>query len=67
LPIDQFGRPFHSTRAGGMGLGLFYCKTVMDSIGGKLEVIDAADLRDIIDVPQAYDGAAIVFSFKNEK
>jgi signal transduction histidine kinase len=29
LPRDQIGRPFYSTRAGGMGLGLFYCKTVM--------------------------------------
>ncbi|MBX3671269.1 MAG: ATP-binding protein [Rhodocyclaceae bacterium] len=67
LSRDQFGRPFQSTRAGGMGLGLFYCKTVMDSIGGKLEVVDAADLRDTVDLPEAYDGAAIVFSFKNEK
>ena len=67
LPRDQLGRPFFSTRAGGMGLGLFYCKTVMDSIGGKLEVIDAAELKDVVDVPSAYDGTAIVFSFKNEK
>lgn len=67
LPRDQLGRPFFSTRAGGMGLGLFYCKTVMDSIGGKLEVIDAADLNEIVDLPTAYDGTAIVFSFKNEK
>lgn len=67
LPRDQLGIPFFSTRAGGMGLGLFYCKTVMDSINGKLEVIDASDLRDIVDVPDAYDGAAIVFSFKHDK
>lgn len=67
LPRDQLGRPFFSTRAGGMGLGLFYCKTVMDSIGGKLEVIGAAELKDIVDLPDAYDGTAIVFSFKNEK
>jgi signal transduction histidine kinase len=67
LPHDQLGRPFFSTRAGGMGLGLFYCKTVMDSIGGKLDVIDASQLRDIIDVPEAYDGAAVVFSFKHQK
>ena len=67
LPRDQLGRPFFSTRAGGMGLGLFYCKTVMDSIGGKLEVVDAAELKDIVELPDIYDGTAIVFSFKNEK
>lgn len=67
LAPDQVGRPFISTRAGGMGLGLFYCKTVMDSIGGKLDVIDAAELKEIVELPDAYDGAAIVFSFKHEK
>jgi signal transduction histidine kinase len=66
LPRDYVGKPFSSTRAGGMGLGLFYCKTVMDSIGGKLQVIDAAELRDFVDLPEAYDGTAIVFSFKKE-
>jgi len=65
LPPDQIGRPFSSTR-GGMGLGLFYCKTVMDSIGGKLDVIEASALREIVDLPAAYDGAAVVFSFKKE-
>ncbi len=67
LPKNQVGKPFYSTRAGGMGLGLFYCKTVMDSIGGKLEVMNAADLKDIVDIPDAYDGAAVVFSFKYNK
>ena len=67
LPRDQLGRPFFSTRTGGMGLGLFYCKTVMDSIGGKLEVIDATELNNIVDLPDVYDGTAIVFSFKNKK
>jgi len=67
LPHEQIGRPFHSTRAGGMGLGLFYCKTVMESIGGKLDVVDVSQFRDVIDVPDAYDGAAVVFSFRHEK
>ena len=67
LPRDQLGRPFFCTRAGGMGLGLFYCKTVMDSIGGKLDVIDAAELNEIVELPEAYDGTAVVFSFKNNK
>lgn len=67
LSKEQFARPFQSTRAGGMGLGLFYCKTVMDSIGGTLSVMDVADLRDLVDVPMVYDGTAVVFSFRNEK
>ncbi len=67
LPKNQVGKPFYSTRAGGMGLGLFYCKTVMDSIGGKLEVMNVADLKDIVEIPDAYDGAAVVFSFKYNK
>ena len=66
LPADQLGRPFSSTRAGGMGLGLFYCKTVMETIGGKLEVVDAAVLGEVIDLPALYDGTAVIFSFKNE-
>lgn len=66
LPTEQLGRPFTSTRAGGMGLGLFYCKTVMESIGGKLEVVSAEALRDIFEIPNSYDGAAVIFSFKNE-
>lgn len=66
LPADQVGRPFSSTRAGGMGLGLFYCKTVMDSIGGKFDVTEASALREIVDIPAAYDGAAVIFSFKKE-
>lgn len=66
LPIEQVGRPFSTTRVGGMGLGLFYCKTVMDTIGGKLEAITAAELRDAIDIPSVYDGAAVVFTFGNK-
>jgi signal transduction histidine kinase len=65
LPRDHAGRPFSTTRAGGMGLGLFYCKTVMESIGGKLEVVDAADLNDVVDLPEVFDGTAVVFSFGN--
>jgi len=65
LPRNHAGRPFSTTRAGGMGLGLFYCKTVMESIGGKLEVADAVELNDIVDLPDVYDGTAVVFSFGN--
>lgn len=67
LTRDQFGKPFFSTRAGGMGLGLFYCKTVMDSIGGRLDAVDAKELNEVVDLPSVYDGTAIVFYFKHEK
>lgn len=67
ITADQIGKPFCSTRAGGMGLGLFYCKTVMESIGGTLEVVGASDLRDVVEFPKIYDGAAVLFSFKSEK
>ena len=63
LPIEQIGRAFSTTRVGGMGLGLFYCKTVMDAIDGKVEAITADELRDTIDIPAIYDGAAVVFTF----
>lgn len=66
LPRDQFARPFFSTRAGGMGLGVFYCKTVMESIGGQLDVMDPVELRNLVNIPAAYDGTAIVFSFKKQ-
>lgn len=67
LTREQFGRPFNSTKAGGMGLGLYFCKTVMESIGGKLEIITPSELSDIVDIPAAYDGAAVVFSFKAQQ
>lgn len=63
LPRDFLGKPFSSTRAGGMGLGLFYCKAVMESIGGSLEVVDASELNDVVALPAAYDGTAVVFRF----
>lgn len=67
LPPEQMGLPFFTTRAGGMGLGLFYCKAVMDSIGGKLDVVSASTLRDLVDLPEAYDGTAVIFSFKHNQ
>lgn len=66
LPRNFLGKPFSSTRAGGMGLGLFYCKEVMESIGGSLEVVDAAELNDVVALPAAFDGTAVVFRFQKK-
>jgi signal transduction histidine kinase len=64
LPIDQIATPFRSTRAGGMGLGLYYCKLVMESLGGQLQVVSAEEMADEFKMPAAYDGAAVIFKFK---
>lgn len=66
LPRDFLGKPFSSTRAGGMGLGLFYCKTVMESIGGSLDVVDASELNEVVAIPAAYDGTAVIFRFSKK-
>lgn len=66
LPRDYLGKPFSSTRAGGMGLGLFYCKAVMESIGGSMEVVDASELNELVGLPAAYDGSAVIFRFQKK-
>jgi signal transduction histidine kinase len=66
LPRDYLGKPFSSTRAGGMGLGLFYCKAVMESIGGSMEVVDASELNELVALPAAYDGSAVIFRFQKK-
>lgn len=66
LPRDYLGKPFSTTRAGGMGLGLFYCKAVMESIGGSMEVVDASELNEQFELPAAYDGTAVIFRFQKK-
>jgi len=66
LSAEQAGRPFATTKAGGMGLGLYYCKTVMETVGGSIEILTVDQLRDILDIPESYDGTAVVFSFKEK-
>lgn len=55
---------FHTTRAGGMGLGLYFARHVMEQCGGEITVHTAQELRDEISVPEAFDGAAVVMRFK---
>lgn len=67
LSVEQAGRPFTTTKAGGMGLGLYYCKTVMEAVGGEMQILTVDQLREFLDIPESYDGTAVVFSFKAEK
>lgn len=67
LPFDQLGTPFVSNRAEGMGLGLYYSKMVMESIGGSLVLCSAEEIREDFNFSSAYDGAAVIFQFKEEK
>lgn len=60
---DQAVLPFKTTRAAGMGLGLYYSDKVMETIGGQLIVTSC----DELDLPAPYSGAAVVMIFKEEK
>lgn len=67
IPLDRAAEAFHTTRPGGMGLGLYFAKHVMDQCGGELTIHSADELRDEIDVPKAFDGAAVVLRFRESK
>lgn len=54
-------RPFVSTRAGGMGLGLYFAKMVMETQGGDMHIISDVDE---LDIESALRGAAIVMRFR---
>ena len=54
-------RPFVSTRAGGMGLGLYFAKMVMETQGGDLHIIP--DVEEL-DIESALHGAAVAMRFR---
>jgi len=58
---EEMVRPFHTTKPGGMGIGLYYTNMVMEMLGGELALLDPEDLENI---PSAVDGAvaALIFS-----
>lgn len=60
---DQATQAFISTRPGGMGLGLYFAEQTMEICGGVLEVADAVDLSEELELGAAFDGAAVVFRF----
>lgn len=63
IPPVKAIEPFITRRPDGMGLGLYYANLVMEQCGGMLSIHDAADLRDEVEIPKAYDGAAVVLRF----
>jgi hypothetical protein len=63
IPAKRAIEAFYTTRPGGMGLGLYFANLVMEQCGGALTIQSAADLRDEIPIPKAYDGAAVSMRF----
>lgn len=63
LTPEEAIQPFKTSRPGGMGVGLYYADKVMESIGGRLQICEPEDL----DLPEAYQGAAVVMIFNQEK
>lgn len=53
-------KPFHTTKPGGMGIGLYYTNTVMEMLGGELVILDPKDLT----IPKHADGAVVALVFK---
>lgn len=56
-------KPFVTDRPGGQGLGLYFVNLVMENIGGRLLFMTP----DELELPSAYDGAAVVMLFKTRK
>ncbi len=67
MSSEQATEAFHTTRPGGMGLGLYFAKHVMEQCGGELTIHSADELRDEIRIPKAFDGAAVVLRFRESK
>ncbi len=62
IDFEDAVKPFVSTRAGGMGLGLYYARLVMESQGGAVMLADLSEL----DLPKVYDGAAVILRFRRK-
>jgi len=63
LSPEEAIKPFITERPGGAGLGLYFVNLVMENIGGKLLFMTPEELE----LPPAYDGAAVVLLFKSRK
>lgn len=56
-------KPFHTTKPGGMGIGLYYSKVVMEMLGGELLILNANEVEN---VPDSVTGAVVALVFKGE-
>ncbi|PUB39615.1 ATP-binding protein [Pseudomonas sp. GV047] len=65
LNPDSIAKPFMTLKAGGSGLGLYFARLVLESMGGRFMVCRAEELRDDFNFSPSYDGAAVVFTFKD--
>lgn len=63
LPPARAVEPFKTTRPGGMGLGLYFANLVMEQAGGVLTIQTASELRDELEIPKVFDGAAVTMRF----
>lgn len=61
--MEKGSAAFFSERPNGMGLGLYFANLVVEQMGGLLMLSSAEELREEIDLPAAYDGAAVVMRF----
>ncbi len=61
--ISKARTAFFSERPNGMGLGLYFASMVTEQIGGLLSISSAEELREELDIPDAFDGAAVVMRF----
>lgn len=59
---EEIVKPFHTTKPGGMGIGMYYTKTVMDMLGGELVVLEPDD----VNIPKHANGAIVALVFKEE-
>ncbi|AZG87689.1 hypothetical protein N032_19580 [Pseudomonas syringae pv. pisi str. PP1] len=64
LDAESIAKPFMTMKAGGSGLGLYFSRLVLESMGGRFIVCSAKDLREDFNFSESYDGAAVVFTFK---
>ena len=55
--------PFLTKKLEGSGLGLYFANLMMETLGGKLIILEPEEL----DLESPYDGAAVVMQFKEEK
>lgn len=63
IPPEKAVDAFVTDRVEGAGLGLYFVNLAMESVGGKLLIMQSDDL----DLPEAFSGAAVVMLFKAKK